>query len=286
MRIRSDVVDVASLQRSSSAWACGLQIEEAADYLAALRNQPTRWRELRAAASLPGPRAIVDVLRTLPHVRVPLSDGPAGRELRAWFTSNRVPLAARAPIAVLPLPATPADYLRGRARQALRTNLRQASEAALTTTLATENEELRRAIDHLANQRGQHADQMLPSRPNLQLGVHRQLLLAYDSAGDPIGLSEILLDSHWAGLTTLVTASGHPHAKVARYALHTHAVTELIADQLDALTTHGSLLLTPPGTRYLQQRTGYQPAWLHPTEVQSNPRPTPPLCETKHAPPQ
>lgn len=182
--------------------------------------------------------------------------------MRSWFTSGRIPLAARAPVAVLSLPADHADYLRGRPRQALRTNVRHATAAGVTITALHDDAALRTAIDLLACRRGQAPTSMVPDRSALRLGGDRHVLLAQDQAGDPVGLCEVIVDGPWAGLGTLVTASGHPQAKPGRYLLHTETVRHLADLDVRYLTTHGSLLLASPGTRYFQQRTGYQPAWL------------------------
>jgi hypothetical protein len=248
--------------RRSSEWSCGEALEEAARYVTALRQPGGR---ARAAASRPGAAALVGLLRSLPVVRAPFSPGPAGRELRSWFgEGQRLPFA-RVPVAVLELPPSFPEYTRGRARQALRTNLRRAQEAGAACLPEPPPAELRRAIEHLAARRGQAPGHMVPEqrRP----GVRRRFSLAYDAAGDPVGLSEVVVDDGWAGMGVLVTASGHEHAPAVRYLLHAHTVERLIAGGVGMLAVSGSMLLTSAGTRYFQQRTGFAPVWLRPVRI-------------------
>jgi hypothetical protein len=86
--------------------------------------------------------------------------------------------------------------------------------------------------------------------------------VAYDDHGAPIGMSQTVQDGGWAGLASLVTSPGHPHAQTVRYLLHSQVVEDLIDQQVSRLVVGGSVLLTTSGTRYFQRRNGYRPVRL------------------------
>jgi hypothetical protein len=246
--------------RVSSEWTCAAELERAARYVAGVRRAPTRAAKLREMTSYEGARALAALLRRLPVVPAPFTDDACGQELRSWFRPHRRLPLDRAPVAVLALPPSAAEYLRGRPRQALRTNMKRASDAGIVCTLAHDPRELRRTITHLATSRGQSATQMIS--PEARAGLRRDFHVAYDAAGDPVALSETIVDHTWAGVGALVSAADHPDAPNTRYLLHVHLVGQLIDRGVHTLTVGGSMLLTSEGTRYFQRRTGFTPVWL------------------------
>ena len=88
--------------------------------------------------------------------------------LAGWFghigalVSSKSGQTDRAPIAVLDLPGSPAEYLRGRSRQALRTNLKRAAASGITCAPVDSAEEVRRVADAIAH---------LEHQPTLSMGV-------------------------------------------------------------------------------------------------------------------
>jgi hypothetical protein len=220
---------------------------------------------LRALTDPAGPRALAAVARRLPVVEAPFSGSPAGHELRAWFGPGRVLPLDRAPVALLPLPAAEAEYLRGRAKQALRTNVTRAIEAGVRVSAPGSAAELFDCIVELAARRRQPVGEMVPRRS--RDGLVRHFALAWDGAGEPIALTETITDGPWAGLAVLVSDGGHPEASRARYLLHLHTVRRLLAQDVRQLVVGGSMLLTAPGVRYFQQRTGFVPVRLRPTRL-------------------
>jgi hypothetical protein len=188
---------------------------------------------------------------------VSLSDGPAGQQMRAWFRPDRMLPFDRAPIAVLDLPATPAEYLRGRSRQALRTNLKRAAALGITCASVPSEHEVRRVADAIATGRGTVGEELVPATE--VPGPHRRFSAAYDVTGQPLALGQTILDGPQAGLLLMITAIGHPDARIGRYALHAHLVTDLVEQGASSLVVGGSMLLTGEGTRYFQRRTGFTP---------------------------
>jgi hypothetical protein len=201
-------------------------------------------------------------MRSLPDVHASFSDSATGEEMRQWYRPDRRLPFNRAPIAVLELPGSQAEYLRGRARQALRTNLTRAAAEGLTCAPVEDAPELHRVAAAIGARRGTTADGVV--RSDLAPGPHRLFSAAYDAAGDPVALSHTVVDGTWAGLILMVTAVDHAQASLVRYALQAHLAGRLIDQGASTLTVGGSMLLTSTGTRYFQRRTGFTPVHLRP----------------------
>ena len=246
---------------TSSDWACEQALERAVTYVAAVRGAPGAVK-LRAAASRSGARALISLVAELPVVEAPLSTTPSGRELASWFRPERRVPFDRLPVALLRLPGSQAEYLRGRPRQALRTNIKRAAEAGLSCVVLPDGPELQRSVGHVARLRGQDPATLVRTEGRSQLV--RQFVVVHDAAGDPVALSETVVDGEWAGLGTLVIALGHADNQVMRYLLHAETVAGLIGQGVESLTVAGSMLFTSAVTRYFQRRTGFQPVWLRP----------------------
>ena len=257
---------------TSSDWACEQALERAVTYVAAVRGAPGAGR-VRAAASRSGVRALASLVAELPVVEAPLSATPSGEELRSWFRPDRRLPFDRLPVALLRLPATQADYLRGRPRQALRTNLKRAAEAGLGCAVLADGPELQRSVEQVARLRGQDPGTLVRTEGRVRLD--RQFVVVHDAAGDPVALSEAVVDGDWAGLGALVIALGHADNQVMRYLLHAETVAGLIGRGVGSLTVAGSMLFTSAGTRYFQRRTGFQPVWLRPVVRSAVPRAVP-----------
>jgi hypothetical protein len=228
--------------------------------VAAVRTAPSPVAKVRAAGSVAGIRAVRGVLRDLPRVTATLSGSPAGDQLSSWFRPDRALPLNRAPIALLDLPASTAEYLAGRKRQALRTNLRRAADAGLTCARVTDEQELLRVAEHLSTRRHTTPATLLGGDPHPSPSCW--FTAAYDREGEPVALSRVLVDRTWAGLVYMVSATGHDEALLVRYAMHAAVVGALVEAGVGHFVVGGSMLLTDPGVRYFQQRTGFRPVWL------------------------
>jgi hypothetical protein len=248
--------------RRSSDWPLGAEIERAARYVQDVRTARSRAAQLRAATSREGVAAVRAVLQHLPRRPLTFSASPAGEELRTWFRPDRRLPFNRAPIAVLDLPGTPADYLRGRSRQALRTNLTRAAALGLSCVSVPSEDEVRRVAAAIAAGRGTSGDKLV--RYEHRPGPQRLFCAAHDVDGTPMGLAQAVLDGPRAGLVLMISFLGHEHARVVRYALHTHLVADLVARGASTVVVGGSMLLTSEGTRYFQRRTGFVPVRVEP----------------------
>ncbi|MGY1742720.1 MULTISPECIES: hypothetical protein [unclassified Blastococcus] len=256
------VAEPRTVRRRSSDWACGEALEAAARYVQEVRGAPGAAARARAAASRDGVAAVRTVLRQLPDLPMAFGDEPTGRELRAWFRPDRRLPFNRAPVAVLELPGSQAEYLRGRPRQALRTNLTRAAAAGLHCAPVEDAGELLRVATVIADSRDVPADRLV--RPGQLPGRDRLWSAAYTADGGPVALSHAIVDDDRAGLLLLITTLGHGSAPLVRYALHAHLTGRLVDRGVATLAVGGSMLLTSTGTRYFQQRTGFVPVHLRP----------------------
>jgi hypothetical protein len=199
---------------------------------------------------LGGALAFVRLLARLPRVDVQLSDSSAGREIDGYLRARARGLQHnRIAQGVLHLPERPADYLRGRSRQALRTNLHRAEAANLRCDAVLDLEDRLEAVVQLGME---DWAAKLDGRPEDPVWIAR------DGADTNVGLLWATVDSEWAMLRLLVAEFSE-----ARYALHTALVTDLCSRGVRHLFARkGSALLLTPGLQYFQQRLGYQVAHL------------------------
>ena len=198
------------------------------------------------ASSLAGAIAFVRLLVGLERIDVRLSDSSSGREIDAYLRARARGLYHnRIAQGVLCLPEQPSDYLRGRSRQAVRTNLRRAEAAQLHC----------RAVLDLDERRGIAAElgmdewtAKLVDRPRDPVWV------AHNGASESVGMLWATVDSEWAMLRLLATSRSE-----ARYALHTALVSHLCSRGVRYLfVREASALLLTPGLQYLQRLLGYR----------------------------
>jgi hypothetical protein len=209
-------------------------------------TQDERSTDADAAAPLGGAIAFARVLARLPRVEVRLSDSSAGREIDRYLRARARGLRHnRIAQGVLHLPEQPADYLRGRSRQALRTNLHRADAANVRCDAVGDLDERLDAVVQLGM--GDWTAR-LADRP------HDPVWIARDGANKDVGLLWATVDTEWAMLRLLVAEFSE-----VRYALHTTLVRDLCSRGVRHLFARkGSALLLAPGLQYFQQRLGYQ----------------------------
>jgi hypothetical protein len=219
------------------------------------------------AVGIRRPRRIVALIVLLLRTRseeMTLSQSPAGRELRRYFDERFLGVFPQNRLcrAVLLLPQGHADYLRGRHRQALRTNLRRASAAGIrcdsiadaSTALAAAGEILDRR-----SARGTEADLECTTRTWAQLfaSTDMTLAIARDQDARPLALMAAIVDASVCVIHVAV-ASNHE----ARWALHDYLVRLLIARGVRYLLSEGGgpfgALGFPPEVHHYQQLLGYE----------------------------
>lgn len=234
-------------------------VDDLASILAQARTHRMRVEALRRT-----PRAVATtarLARSLPTVAVQLSARPSGQELRSWFPQGPLLPLHRAPVAVLAIPAD-GNCLSGGRRQALRTNSRRATEAGIACAVVSDAAERQRCLRHVTHGRGDSGHRLLSRR--IRPGLATRFTVAYSADGDPVAFCETVIDDAVAGLGAALTNRSQPLSQHARYLLHGHTVSELAHVGVSYLVVGGSLLLTAPGTRYFQRRTGFRPVRLVP----------------------
>jgi hypothetical protein len=196
-------------------------------------------------------------LRALVHIwRLPVTDLRV-RQADAdawWFGDWFSPgLHKRLARAVVDLPTNGDCYLTGRARQALRTNLRHARSIGVTSARAS-YKTWADASDAIQRARGEE--------PGPREDRHRGPAAYYvtrDADGTPLAFAGVALFGQFAVLFTLISGPDRrPETSWARYQLHTCLAVDLGGAGVRHLIT-GSALREPAGLQYFQHLLGYQP---------------------------
>jgi hypothetical protein len=204
-------------------------------------------------------RAGVSLVRNLPVVDVELSDESAGAMIRERLGGKLPGRQLRVARAALRLPEDRASYLRGRPRQAVRTNLRHAETEGIVCRTLTRVEDQQAAMKAFFSS-GPFTDadrvyvnQKLDINPGQQ-----EFYCAEDADGNTIAIAAVAVDGNCALLVFHHSGDGELTWK-ARYALSVHMISSLIERKVQVLLVGGTLTLEP-GLRYVQQRLGFIPA--------------------------
>jgi hypothetical protein len=191
------------------------------------------------------------LLRRLPVETLVLSALPAGRLL--YDRWSRQSWRKAASHACLPLPSDADSYLRGRHRQAVRTNLHRADRIRLTcrpvpTDWAVTREALRTGT--FASLLGEIEQLEQPDSAVKSWAV-------FDPAGQILGRAVALVDERTAVLLLLHGPTDLDVAHQTRYLLHTAVVADLIRRGVRNLIVE-SILGAPAGLKYFAARLGYR----------------------------
>jgi hypothetical protein len=211
---------------------------------------------LRHAVRPRGVAASARLLAKLERLTVSPTDSPSGRAIRAYLEERRYGIPThRVAQGVLVVPHSSQVYLRGRHRQAVRTNLHRARDERLSCgrlAILPDREAFANLID-----------------PGFTDSRERDLLIGglalacscwavFDADSQPIGLGAVSVDSDVALIWSLV-CRGHS----GRWLLHTEIVSELAKRGVSFLLV--ATRMTPvlePGLQYFQRLLGYRVAHL------------------------
>jgi hypothetical protein len=153
-------------------------------------------------------------------------------DAEAWFGASFGPAArgifgGRLAQAVLELPTVEEHYLAGRAKQALRTNLRHARDLGVTSDRVPTYEALFEAasiILHAHRDGLAWAREMDKPEPGQQVAYY----VARDAQETPLAFAGVALFGQFAVLFTMLShRNRHPSASWARYHLHTFLALDL-----------------------------------------------------------
>jgi hypothetical protein len=238
-------------------------------------GRPERLARL-LAAGVRRPRQVLALAQLLLHTRseeVLLSESSTGRRVRRYFDQKFLGIFPQNRLcqAVLILPPCHADYLRGRRRQALRTNLRRAAAAGIQCEQIAEASEALNATREILDRR---VTQRAEAEPAAVMRVwrsifarpHMSVAVARDKQGRPLALIAAIIDERLC-----VIHGGVACERDARWALHDHLVRLLIARGVrhvlaDGGGPFGALGFTPE-VHYYQRLLGYELRHLVPQTV-------------------
>jgi hypothetical protein len=196
------------------------------------------------AAALRRPRhlaALVAVLLRTQREYVALSESCTGQALDRYFNQRSLGILPQNRLcrAVLLLPQNHADYLRGRHRQALRTNLRRAAAAGIRCEVVSDPRRAGDAAAHVLRGQGGFATEAeLHAHANLARAAFARpettVAVARDEHGRPLAIAAAVIDDVVC-LINGALATSHE----ARWALHDHLVQILIARRVRCLLAEG-----------------------------------------------
>ena len=256
---------------------------------------PVRRRELRY-----GSReflAASDLARRLPYpLRIPALIGSVVRDpalIRLLVAIRRLPVVdlrvrqadvdawsearfgparhGRLAQAVLDLPAVEEQYLAGRPKQALRTNLRHARDLGVTSDrIPTYEAWFKQA--RVVLQAGGDSSAVPPEMAKPEPGQRVAYYVARDAHGTPLAAAGIALFGQFAVLFGMCSRYDlHPSASFARYQLHTFFALDLGSSGVKHLLV-GSALRETAGNQYFQHLLGYRARNLRVEVIESGPR--------------
>jgi hypothetical protein len=204
--------------------------------------RPRRLAALVAAA-LRRPRQAIAFIKLLLATRsenVVLSTSLTGQALSAYFGKRWLGVFPQNRLCrgVLILPERHADYLRGRHRQALRTNLRRAEDAGIRCDAITDTNRAFHAIREIVRRRRiPLTDEELcglESWRTMLAGPEMTLVIARDRFGYPLAMTGAVIDDAVC-VVLVAVASNHE----GRWALHDYLVRALIARGVSYLLVEG-----------------------------------------------
>jgi hypothetical protein len=186
----------------------------------------------RAMLQLP---YLLALLWLIPRTRLHLSASPSGKRIRAHLRLRRWGLPRfRLAQGVLHLPSTHAAYMRGRSKQAVRTNFARARARGIQATYTTVAGWT--PLEH-------------PSAPDAPV-QHWQ---ATSQAGVVLGEAWVTVDAQCALLHSLVTTESD-----VRWLLHTAIVEQMcLLGCRQLITNSHDAFLMPAGQQYFQRLLGY-----------------------------
>jgi hypothetical protein len=191
------------------------------------------------------------LLRKVPVETLAVSTLPAGQLLGDRWSRQSWRRAASH--ACLPLPSDPEAYLRGRHRQALRTNLHRADKIRLTCRpVPTDWAATRKVLRD-----GPFASLVRRLDEMDELDAFMKSWAVFDSEHRPLGRAVALVDEKTAVLLLLRGPADLGVAHQTRYLLHTALVADLIRQGVRHLVVE-SILGAPAGLKYFAARLGYR----------------------------
>jgi len=160
-------------------------------------------------------------------------------------------------LSVLPLPDSLDKYLRGKRRQALRTNLNNAHRAGIAVVGLCDPADSVAAYAECVNGGSDATRTALDAARTLLANPGAVAVTATDATGRVLCVGAAIVDGTDAYLVKLVSIRGRAGASEARYSVHTALTAELIARGATRLWADGPLTVRP-GVQQFQRLLGYE----------------------------
>lgn len=206
------------------------------------------------------------LLRFVPAVRkirretVRIDASASGRLLAALLTHRVVVTAVpRVLLSVLVLPDSLDGYLRGKRRQAVRTNLNNAKRAGIAVAELPHSSDRLAAYFESVDSGSDTAARPVDATRSLLENPGALAMSATDAEGRLLCMGAAIIDGTDAYLAKLISIRDRAGASEARYAVHTALTAELIDRGARRLWADGPLTV-PPGVQKFQRLLGYESA--------------------------
>jgi O-antigen/teichoic acid export membrane protein len=186
------------------------------------------------------------------------ASSPSGRLLAALLTHRAVVTTVpRVLLSVLVLPESLDRYLRGKRRQALRTNLNNAKRAGIAATELPDSTDSLAAYHESVGSGSETTVKAVDTARSLLVNPGALAMSATDAEGRLLCMGAAIIDGADAYLAKLVSIRDRPGASEARYVVHTALTAELIDRGVRRLWADGPLTVQP-GVQKFQRLLGYE----------------------------
>lgn len=198
--------------------------------------------------------------RSIPRETVWVSQSTTGRYLASRIAPRlgglQFPLGiARA---TLDIPEDASTYTRGKARQALRTNITHARRLEIICKGVTSPEERRAAVERFLLQRGWRPPATAEWERRNSISIEATHCYVAEKSGCVLALAILAVDTGTAVLLYSARQTENPDGSPARYLLQSYVVDQLSAQGVRKLFV-GPTLLLADSLHYFQERVGFEP---------------------------
>lgn len=186
-------------------------------------------------------------------MRLVISDDECGRALKNYVSERTMRLRTYSAAAVLQLPEVGRTYLKGRSRQAVRTNIKRADELGLVCKAVSGEmfcDAARAALQ--AGSTIKYLDSLLAE----PIGQGMEHWIGYDAAGEAIAFVRLRAMANVAWIGCLTTLHDDPRS-IIRYKLSAEIFMDL-ADRKISKVIAGSAVGLPDGLLFFQHLLGFR----------------------------
>lgn len=216
-------------------------------------KHPRQWSSELFTRAFRGALRFQPELKSLPTRVLILSNSESGFELARFLKKRTMGLRTERATAILDLPACGSEYLKGRYRERVRTNISKANSLGLSCR-ALRSDEFQALVERLSEDGSNipYLELLLaePARPDMEHWV------GVDEGGEAIALARVQTDGDVAWLKCLVAIADDPRS-VIRYKLSAEMFMSL-ADRQYKTVVAGSVVDLSDGLAFFQHLLGFR----------------------------